>query len=359
MWHWACAAALADTDAGREFQDYMHSLELQAKDEGEIPLSEFGRGAFAEGVCKSQNMAEKGRYAEAADILEALVTDAIAPDWREMLTVRIEILRKWAGTGRVELDDYHAFYVEIGPEWFRKRIPPIVNAFEKLDVPQVEKHFLIGELFRKRGDTKGYILALSTIPVLQEVDEQSATQALLAAGSAYHESGNTRMAEEYWREARKHPVAKSAWTKAVFNLGTLHEERKEYQKAIDYFTEVLVSKPDDGEPGASLMDTCRNYSHRSALEISRSYENMSNYHESLRYAWLAKNRYRYVSWCGTCRSSANWALNKRIAYLATRAYGFWVVVVALAILAVRFYRKKRKTSEQRAGADGKDHAAQP
>ena len=73
-------ATFADSGASREFQDYMQKLTIQALEEGEIPLSKFGHSKFANGVCTSQNLAEKGQYADAAAVLESLVTDDIASE---------------------------------------------------------------------------------------------------------------------------------------------------------------------------------------------------------------------------------------------------------------------------------------
>ena len=351
-----CTIVSGEAGAVKEFQDYMRDLEFQASKEGEIPLSKFGKSAYAEGVCKSQNLAEKGYYAEAAAILEALVTDEVKSRSQQIPTERIEILKKWAETSCVELEDYRTFFVKTGPDWFRKRITPVVNAFHNQDFPQVEKHLLIAEFLEEMEDTTGYILALSVIPELEGVEKESAAKALLAIGIAYHDIGDAHKAEECWMKVRKHPGVKSVWSKAVFNLGILHKEQKEYQEAIDFFAELLESEPGDKESGAHLMEVYRNYSHRCAIEISMSYESMGEYHKSLRYAWLAKKRYRYVSWCGTCQRSAEWALNKRILYLTARAYGVWVLVIVLGIYCVRSYRKKRKRSNQCAGADVTDMA---
>jgi hypothetical protein len=48
---------------------------------------------------------------------------------------------------------------------------------------------------------------------------------------------------------------------------------------------------------------------------------MCKYRLALSYAWLAKTLYPYLSRCGTCLQPANFALNKRIAYLSLRANG--------------------------------------
>ncbi len=87
------------------------------------------------------------------------------------------------------------------------------------------------------------------------------------------------------------------------------------------------------------MQIYRNYSNRSALQISIAYEKMGDYRKALDYARLAKTRYPYQSWCGTCIQSANVALLKRIAHLSTHVYGLPVLGAATLLGCFAFWRK--------------------
>jgi tetratricopeptide (TPR) repeat protein len=154
-------------------------------------------------------------------------------------------------------------------------------------------------------------------------------EAVLQSGNDLFVAGDSMAAEKKWLEIRNGEHSSSAWPKAVFNLGVLEREKANYPAAISYFNEVLQSHPHDKEPGRDIMQAYRNYSNRSAVQISVCYEKMGKYRQALRYTWLAKTRYPYLSWCGTCLQSANFALNRRIAYLSFRAYG----IPALAMIA--------------------------
>ena len=152
-------------------------------------------------------------------------------------------------------------------------------------------------------------------------------------------AGDLGNAEKNWIEVRSSARTSPAWPKAVYNLGLLEMKQANYPKAIAYFNEVLHSDPNDKEPGGSIMQVYRNYSNRSAIQISMCYEKLADYREALHYARLAKNRYPYVSWCGTCLQSANFALNKRIAYLSMCVYR--MPFLAVAGIAVTFFGWKR------------------
>ncbi len=154
------------------------------------------------------------------------------------------------------------------------------------------------------------------------------------------EAGDIEKAEACWRKVRECATATPDWPKAVFNLGLLEYKRSNFRQAIAYFSEVLQAQPNDSEPGGNLMQTNRNYSNRSALAISECYEAMGAYGSALHYARLAKTKYPYYSWCGTCYNNANFALNRRIMYLAVRAsrMHLWGSMLVLGFFAFRWKR---------------------
>ena len=183
-------------------------------------------------------------------------------------------------------------------------------------------------------------MASPTCPELKRA--AGAVSHLLAEGNAALETGDIAKAQTSWKTIRECAPASQDWPKAVFNLGLLEYKRDNLRQAIKYFDEVLQSHPNDKEPGANLMETNRNYSYRSALAISQCYETMGSFGSALRYAWLAKTKYTYYSWCGTCYDSASFALNKRIAYLTVRSsrLHIWASTLLLGILAIRWKRSR-------------------
>ena len=164
----------------------------------------------------------------------------------------------------------------------------------------------------------------------------------LEEGNSTFEKGDATNAEMRWAEIRECAPASSEWPKAVFNLGLLEYRRNNFPQAISYFEAVLQSRPNDKEPGWNLMETNRNYSNRSAMAISQCYEAMGQFSPALRYAWLAKTKYRYYSWCGTCYNSANFAMNKRIAYLALRVSRLHILagILVLGFVAMRWEKPR-------------------
>ena len=185
---------------------------------------------------------------------------------------------------------------------------------------------------------------LTTCPEQEPTPEALSKQ--LEEGNAAFETGDVTKAEARWTEISDCAPGSSEWPKAMFNLGLLEYKRSNFPQAIRYFDAVLKSHPNDKEPGGNLMETNRNYSNRSAMAISQCYEAMGQFSPALRYAWLAKTKYRYYSWCGTCYSSANFAMNKRIAYLALRVsrLHIWAGALVLGFVAIRWKKSSGRKS---------------
>jgi len=192
----------------------------------------------------------------------------------------------------------------------------------------------------------GAAVAGSTCTELRQTAD--AVSQLLADGNAAFETGDIGKAQASWMKIRECAPATPDWPKAVFNLGLLEYRRDNLRQAITYFDDVLQSHPNDKEPGGNIMETNRNYSFRSALGISQCYEAMGAFGPALHYAWLAKTKYPYYSWCGTCYSSANFAVNKRIAYLTVRVSRLHVWV-SMLLLGFVVFRGKKPTSRSQSG----------
>ena len=184
----------------------------------------------------------------------------------------------------------------------------------------------------------GHTIAQMTQSSCTMTLDQEKAKELFKDGIAAFDLGNISTAERDWTEIRQCGRGTADWPKAVSNLALLESNRGRFDSAISYFEEVLNSHPNDKEAGGNLMQTNRNYSHNAALGISECYEREGRFGSALKYAWLAKTRYTFYSWCGTCASSERMYLNRRIAYLSIRAsrmHLLGILALALVVMARR------------------------
>lgn len=223
---WLCSAHDIPTSQVR-LKQYMAQMEQIAAKEGPVSITTNNSDSFSSAVCQSEDLAEDGKYAEAAEILSALINGQVADDWKQMLQTRIHILKKWHKSGRIELSDYRTFFLETGPEWFHNRTRPIATLWKKKTGPEVERYFLIGALLGARHDSEGQVIVLSAIPDVDGVTNEAAANALLAAGNVLSGSRDLSGAETNWSKVMSRYVGTRAWPEAVFNLGILYKDREE------------------------------------------------------------------------------------------------------------------------------------
>ncbi len=134
-------------------------------------------------------------------------------------------------------------------------------------------------------------------------DEYEAGQ-ILDEGNKYFEKEDYDKAIEIWMVVYDNYIGTTSWGKAAWNIGLAYSRLGQYETAIDYYIAILESDVNDFEPGASVMEAYRNYRHKAASSISQCYEMLEEYDLAIEYAILARDVYRYESWCGTCASGA-------------------------------------------------------
>jgi tetratricopeptide (TPR) repeat protein len=141
--------------------------------------------------------------------------------------------------------------------------------------------------------------------------EQEAANAEKRGYAAYMEGRREEALMEWGRVADSYPCT-SAWGVATFNMGVCLREQGRQREAIARFESLLGSSVNDYEPSGYLMEAYKGYRHRACLEISSCCEEAGDREATLRYALLARDRYPYRSWCGTCMMESRRELQERI-----------------------------------------------
>jgi len=316
---------LEAAEALKQLQAYTQRLEENVRSEGAIPLAEFENDKLAVAIARSENLAEDGKYAEAATLLRTMIAPNLEADWKAILETKVEILDRWARAGTVDLANYRLYYLENGPEWFHERTKPIFTLWKLDNLPKAERMLLMVDFLEKRysaakpEDRKGQIILLQAIPYLPKVEPKVAALAILMAGNYLHTLGDRDGAEKSWKKVMQGPKGTPEWAKAVYNLGILCREKKQFTEAIAFFQSILDGKPDDKETGSNIMEPYRNYSHHSVMQMSQCYESLGDYKNALKYTEWGLSQYPYQTWCGNGADEAGAFIRKRIQSLQAAA----------------------------------------
>lgn len=145
------------------------------------------------------------------------------------------------------------------------------------------------------------------------------SRALASANELFEQEKYEEAAKAYAALEQKQDCPPEIWGKVVFNHGLSLSKLKRHDDAIREFKKILTSDVDDTEPAPNLMEAYRNYRYSVCLQIARNYELSGRYADALKYSVLARDRFIYQSWCGTCLQMASEKLDKQIVEFARKA----------------------------------------
>lgn len=91
------------------------------------------------------------------------------------------------------------------------------------------------------------------------------------------------------------------YPRALYNIGYIYFQQKEYEKSILYCWELITGGFNDTEELGErdiMAESYTNYSHRACVRISECFERLGKYDSALHYLALSEHTYPYHSTCG-------------------------------------------------------------
>lgn len=113
-----------------------------------------------------------------------------------------------------------------------------------------------------------------------------------------------------------------AYGDAQYTIALILEQQQKYDEAIAEYAKLFPSKvedyvlPTDGSNGDYKC-----YRFRAALGISGCYDAKGDFAHALEYVEMARDRYKYLSWCKTCMADMKQNVDTRIAQLQEKVKG--------------------------------------
>jgi|GEM_PF-2526542 len=284
------ARALICLDCPQLAIEYLQELQQQ---KGELE--------FSHTIHLSQAYLETGKYQEAKQLLQSLITKDTADDWKERLNARIEKI-----DNLITIAPDNPFCAPIFRQefnWCGNRISPIIWTWQC--GRDLEHLNILASLFKSAGDDYGHSLVLNIIAAREfsGTDKSDSANALLELANQAHKAKNYPQAFTLWRQIENDYPDTSAWGKALFNTGIALKEQKQFNAAIQQFEKLLTSKVNDCEPGSDIMEAYRNYRPKAQWEIANCLLAQGKYADALTAYRTSQTKYPFQSWCGTCRAS--------------------------------------------------------
>jgi hypothetical protein len=206
-------------------------------------------------------------------------------------------------------------------------------------------------------DTRQVQVAIVRLSSSADGERRARAGALARLGDMEASQEHHLLAAELFHEAAKAHPGGPEWGRATFNRAYLLRCAGFPVAARTALASIFDSQVNDHEPGGrNLMETNRNYRHRSALETAACFEDTHNFVMAYYWQTLAVKKYRFVSWCGTCRWGADRALSRQLRWSSLKAgplfmagnlvcfplrnLGYWAGGIAACFVVARWRRRR-------------------
>ncbi len=215
-------------------------------------------------------------------------------------------------------------------------------------------------------DARKLHVAIVRLSRLPSADRRAHAGALARLGDLEASSEHNLLAAELFHRAAEAYCGGPDWGRAVFNGAYLLRRAGFPVVARNRLADIFDSQVNDREPGSHLMETNRNYRHRSALEMAASFDDTYNFIMAYYWRSLAARKYRFVSWCGTCAWGADAAISRQLRWSSLKAgplfvaanfvrfplrnWGYWAAGVALWVMITRWRRRRARRFTAQQGA---------
>lgn len=253
--------------------------------------------------------------------LEAEPLETWQDYWREQIRL-IELSRTNRDQVPYTIERVRQHYLkglEIPPDYFSSleeltlAMPAARNEAEK-----VALHRLIIKTLDLMGDEAGRTAWENKLLDDFKTNDEARAGVYLDRGMRAYNRGDFTNAMSLLRRVCSEYPESQAYGDAQYTVGLILEEQQNYDEAIMEYAKLFHSKVEDYARPVDHDEDYKCYRFRAALGISGCYEEKGDFLHALEYAELARDHYKYLSWCKTCMDEMKQTIKTRIAQLEER-----------------------------------------
>jgi tetratricopeptide (TPR) repeat protein len=128
---------------------------------------------------------------------------------------------------------------------------------------------------------------------------------------AYYKK-NIQGAQAFFQKVCSEYPDSGAYGDAQYGLGLVLQEQQKCDEAIKEYSKLFPSKVNDYALDPENSEDCANYRFKAALRISECYEQKKDFVRALEYAKMARDRYKFMSYCKDCLRDTRKNVEQRV-----------------------------------------------
>ena len=194
-----------------------------------------------------------------------------------------------------------------------------VLPFAKDPKEAVEVYQLILRCLKGLGDDDGRDAWQEKLLSEHKSDPEVSARVYVSKATQAYYRKDLQSAEALFQKVCSEYPDSNAWGDGEYGLGLVLQEQHRYDEAIVQYAKIFPSKVEENMIDPESGDDYPNYRFRAALRISECYEAKKEGAKALEYALLARDRYKFVSYCKDCLRDTRQNVENRVKKLQETA----------------------------------------
>jgi len=162
------------------------------------------------------------------------------------------------------------------------------------------------------GDDEGRDAWQERLLAEHKSDPEVCARVYVSKGTQAYYRKNLKEAEALFQKVCSEYPDSSAWGDGEYGLGLVLQEQQKYDEAMVQYAKIFPSKVNEDVIDAESGEDYPNYRFKAALRISECYEAKKDGTKALEYALLARDRYKFVSYCKDCLRETRQNVENRV-----------------------------------------------
>jgi len=143
-------------------------------------------------------------------------------------------------------------------------------------------------------------------------DSEVCVSVYLDRGKKAYYKKDLPAAQAFYKKVSSGYADSTFWGDGQYGLGLVLQEQQKYDEAMAEYAKIFPSKVNDYLLDQESSEDCANYRFKAAIRISECWEAKKDFAKALEYVLLARDRYKFVSYCKDCLRETRKNVDERV-----------------------------------------------